>query len=165
MGRAELILGPIGIVVGVILVLVALMRFSVKGSRRRQSESDNSLDEGITDREYEADPSTPSEYADFGTLIGRFVLPLSKAHPDWERLDGAYGIPGRPVAWFLWNGTRYSLSGETHFAPLLRAHAWIKENPSVDPLVVQKTARGAGRLTLRPEIGLEDIKAIRIETG
>jgi hypothetical protein len=165
MGRIEQLLGPIGIVVAVILVLAALMRFSVTSSRRRQSDSDNSLDGGMTDREFEADPSTPSEYADFAALMDRFVLPLAKAHPGWERLDGAYGIPGRPVAWFLWNGTRYSLNGETHFASLLKAHTWIKENPSIDPLVVQKTTRGAGRLTLRPEIGLENLKAIRIETG
>ncbi|MFH5924525.1 hypothetical protein [Roseomonas xinghualingensis] len=120
---------------------------------------------GFGDEEYEGDESRPSQYADFASLLQGFILPLHKAHPGWERLDGAYGVPGRPLAWFDWNGTRYGLNGETQFAPLLQAHEWMSQHPGEDPLIIQKTKGGAGRLTLRPEIGWTDQKALRIETG
>jgi hypothetical protein len=41
----------------------------------------------------------------------------------------------------------------------------MRENPNADPLIVQKTKGGAGRVTLRPEIGWTDLKAAHIETG
>jgi hypothetical protein len=161
----EVMFGPTGLIVMALLIVACLLIFTRARSGPRRTRGDNVIDMDLPDQEHEADQSQPSDYPDFTSLLERFVLPLHKAHPGWERLDGAYGVPGRPVAWFYWDGTRYGLNGETHFAPLLKAREWLTNHPSEDALIIQKTTRGAGRLTFRPEIGLQDPMSVRIETG
>ncbi|WP_043834595.1 hypothetical protein [Muricoccus aerilatus] len=165
MGRFEAILGPAGIVLVCVLLLGGLIRLVVGGPRRRRKAETASLDREFEEEDSEGKATLPTDYLDFATLLDRMVLPLAQAHPGWERLDGAYGVPGRPIAWFDWNGTRYALGGETHMRAMLQTWDWMQQHPGVDPLVVQHTRSGAGRLTLRPEIGWKDAKAVRIETG
>ncbi|WP_424135263.1 hypothetical protein [Roseomonas chloroacetimidivorans] len=105
-----------------------------------------------------------NHYSDFASLLQHYVLPLARAHPGWERVDGAYDVPGRTMAWFTWNGTRYALNGETQFAPLLKAQEWMQTHPGEDPLLVRPGPGPTGRLALRSEIGWKDAKAVRIET-
>jgi ABC-type transport system substrate-binding protein len=165
MGRVQLIFSAIGAVLVGILLLRALLSFAQPGPRRRKSSNVDALDLNMSDEDVGAESSQPGQYENFAQLLERFVLPRHAANPGWDRLDGAYGVPGRPLAWFDWNGTRYGINGETHFAPLLLASEWMREHPDKDPLVVQATKGKAGRVTLRPEVGWTDLKAVRIETG
>lgn len=166
MNRVMIFLSPVGLIIVGILVLGALAGLSLaRKAKRRRTDAPGALDLDMDEAEDTGQVPRLAEYPDFPTLLDHFVLPLSQAHPRWQRLDGAYDVPGQPIAWFTWNGTRYSLSGETHIRALIHARDWIREHPGEDPLVVKPTKRGAGRLTLRPEIGWENEKAIRIETG
>ena len=165
MNAITIFLGPAGLAVLGVLVLGGLVSLLASGGKRGKPNAAGALDLGFSEVENTGKVSRPTEYPDFPSLLERFVMPLSEAHPRWERLDGAYDVPGQPIAWFNWNGARYSLGGETHVRALLQARDWMKEHPGEDPLVVKPTARGAGRLTFRPEIGWADEKVIRIETG
>ena len=165
MNGVTVFLGPVGLSIIAVLVLGGLVSLLASGGKRGKPSTASALDIGFGETENTGKITRPAEYPDFPTLLDRFVLPLSEAHPRWERLDGAYDVPGQPIAWFTWNGARYSLGGETQVRALLQARDWMREHPGEDPLVVRRTTRGAGRLTLRPEIGWADEKAIRIETG
>lgn len=158
-------MGPAGLAILGIMVLGGIIALVVSGPRRRGRGGAASLDLEFDGGEAEAEGTRPKEYPDFGTLLERMVLPLAAAHPGWERLDGAQDVPGQPIAWFDWSGVRYSLGGETHVRALLRARDWMREHPAAEPLVVQHTKGGAGRLALNPEIGWTDGKAVRIETA
>lgn len=165
MDRAGVLMGPMGFVVVAIMIVSGLILYAVRGSKRRRVTRDAAFDPEFDDAEPESKSVRPGEYPDFTSLLNRFVLPLAQANPRWERLDGAQDVPGQPIAWFYWNGTRYSVGGETHVRALRQTMEWMLEHPGVDPLLVLHTERGAGRLTLRPEIGWKDAKAVRIETG
>ena len=158
-------LGPVGLTITAILLVGSLISMAVGGAKRGKTNAPAALDLDFGEAENTGKVSRPAEYPDFPALLDHFVLPLSEAHPRWERLDGAHDVPGQPIAWFTWNGVRYRLGGETHVRALLQAREWMKEHPGEDPLVVKPTKSGAGRLTLRPEIGWEDEKGIGIETG
>jgi len=158
-------MGPMGLAVFGVLLIGALFRFVNSGSKRRNRNGTAGLDLDFSEEEVEGKASRPAEYSDFPALLERFVMPLAQAHPHWERLDGAQGVPGQIIAWFYWNNVRYGLGGETHIQALLQAREWMMKHPEADPLVVRHTRSGAGRLTLRPEIGWKNEKAIRIETG
>ncbi|MBI0534871.1 hypothetical protein D9599_04705 [Roseomonas sp. KE2513] len=165
MNGIAILLGPVGLSILGVLVLGGLVSLLASGGKRGKQAAPGGLDLGFGETENMGKASRPTDYPDFPTLLDRFVLPLSQAHPNWERLDGAHDVPGQPVSWFTWNDVRYSVSGETHVRALLQARDWTKEHPGEDPLVVKPTKGGAGRLTLRPEIGWRDEKGIRIETG
>ena len=168
MNRLESMLGPAGLIICAFFALIAVMlvaRSRLSGRRSRPSSGGSSFDLEMGDEGEATQGPATGEYEDFGQLLERFVLPLHASHPDWERLDGAYGVPGRLLAWFNWDGTRYGVRGDTRFEPLLMASNWLREHPGEDALVVRPSKGGAGRLQLRPEIGWKDAEAVTIETG
>jgi hypothetical protein len=167
MHRVENLLGVAGLIFLAMMLIRVIMVwlqkrafFRTKGS----SASDGIFDSDTNDEFTDGDATSKSHYSDFASLLQHYILPLAQAHPGWERVDGAYGIPGRTMAWFNWNGTRYALNGETQFAPLLQAEEWMQAHPGEDPLVVRPGSGPRGRLALRSEIGWKDAKAVRIET-
>jgi hypothetical protein len=167
MGRIEFMFGPMGLLLVVISFLVAGFMYLVgksRGQGRSRRPSSGGLDlEFDTDAGDEQNP-TATNFKNFGDFLNRFVLPRHAEHPEWERLDGAYEVPGRMVASFERNGTRYGVWGDTQFAPLILASEWLHEHPDEDPLLIQSSSGGAGRLQLRPEIGWKDKKAVHIES-
>ncbi|WP_043835221.1 hypothetical protein [Muricoccus aerilatus] len=167
MGKLQVFMSPMGLVIFGILLLGVVVGMALRGpkARRRGGGATAAFDPDFEEEEHGSKASRPGEYPDFASLLEHFIQPLAQAHPGWERLDGARGVPGQPVAWFQWNGIRYSLGGETSLAAMLRARDWMRENPGAEPLVIKPTKRGAGRLALNPEIGWAHDKEVRIETG
>jgi hypothetical protein len=150
----------------VFLPLIALIML-MKYVRRRNRSDTSSGDILEGDEELGAAPKAGNAsaiYPSFEVVLQRIVLPLHQNNPDWERLDGTYGVPGRPVARFDWNGTVYALDSESKIPALLAASDWAAANPGEEPLVVLPTKKGAGRLTLRPEIGWPSTGDVRIHT-
>ncbi|WP_426958847.1 hypothetical protein [Muricoccus radiodurans] len=166
-GRLGAFFSEWGIVLVGILVIAGLLQFmAARGRRRRGGEQSDPLMPdmaGIDDTE-EVAPARPGIYPNFAAVLEGFVLPLAAARPGWDRLDGAYDVPGRALARFDRNGTVYAINGETRFEPLLLAHAWMAEHPGEDALMVQPSKGEAGRLMLRPEVGWTDARSVRIET-
>ena len=167
MGRINLLFGPMGLVMIAMVFALAVFTYVVARSRG-QVRSRRSPGGGL-DLEFDGDAGDPGDpvttaFRDIRDLLDRFILPRHAAHPDWERIDGAYGVPGRLVASFERNGMRYGVRGDTHFAPLILMSEWLSEHPDEDPLIVQPSSGGAGRLQLRPEIGWKDNKAVHIES-
>ncbi|WP_376088788.1 hypothetical protein ACE7GA_16780 [Roseomonas sp. CCTCC AB2023176] len=93
----------------------------------------------------------PPEFADLAEALEHYVLPVHEAHPEWERLDGAVGIKGRPAFRFERNGIRFEVNGDAPFPPLLAAWDWMAANPGEDPLEVDRTGRIA-TLRLRSDV-------------
>lgn len=151
MARLELFTTVAGLVAIAALVLLGVLRMiHLRRMRQRGTYDPDGLFVG---QEEEEDPARdgPPEFPDFATALNRYVAPLHEAHPDWERLDGAVGIPGRAVFRFERNGIRFEVKGDAPFAPLLAARDWMERNPGEDPLEVFRTGR-VGILQLRKEI-------------
>lgn len=163
-GRLGALLGPLGLVIIGMLVLAAVLTLA----RRRMGGSGGSIDpmgiDGDGDAGRDRD-GRPNVLPDFRTFLDCVAFPRREAHPYWERLDGAMGVPGKPIAWFERNGVVYGVNGETTFAALDAIDDWMRANPGEDPFEVV-TGKGAkGRLAARPEVGWTDRKALRVETG
>ncbi|WP_338663811.1 hypothetical protein VQH23_01335 [Pararoseomonas sp. SCSIO 73927] len=101
---------------------------------------------------------------DFATLLERVVAPRMDVHPEWERLDGAYGVPGHEIARFSYGDGIYALNGESRMDALAAIRKWLQENPGEDPLMRGKMRKGVGRLVIRPEVGWPKADAVRIES-
>ncbi|MBP0446782.1 hypothetical protein J8J14_18560 [Roseomonas sp. SSH11] len=164
MGRLQSIFSPMGLVILAFLLLVAVLTLA----RRRMVSRSGSMDMLGMDGEGEAagrdGPIHMAVHPDFRSLLDHVVLPRREAHPDWERLDGAWGVPGKPIARFDRNGMAYAVNGETSFAALEALDDWMRAHPGEDPFVVIPGKGPKGRLGARPEIGWTDQKALRIET-
>jgi hypothetical protein len=157
-------LSVIGPIILLVLIVAGFLRARMARGRTESVHLDGIGIEGEADAGRGRTPP-PNVLPSLRAMVERIVLPRFTNHPDWERLDGAYGVPGRPIAQFEHNGTLYSINGESQIAALIAMCDWMEAHPGEDPLVIQPTKRGAGRLTLRPEIGWADSKAVRIETA
>lgn len=165
MGRLDSLVGPMGLVILAVFVLAALLLGGARymGARGRRGGGSSDPD-GLDDvGDGDGPDAGPPEYEDFGTALRSYVLPIREAHPGWERLDGAVGIPGRAAFRFRRDGIRFEVNGETVFAPLLAAQAWMEARPGEDPLEVHSTGR-VGRLRLRRDIW-RDPRDVRITTN
>lgn len=164
-GRAEQLLGPIGLLMFCFLLFFAVVRLSRARQERGSGTSDPLGLEPDDAAGGGAASPLRSILPDFAAVLDSVVRPRRQAYPDWERLDGAIGVPGRTIASFERNGAVYNLNGETSFAALDAVDRWMQENPGEDPFITLPARRGVGRLGARPEIGWTDQKALRIETG
>jgi len=164
MGRIEFLLQPTGLIVVALLFLAAVLAF-VKRRHLRNGASGDLLgpdgDEASGDR---AGAGLPTVHPDFRSVLDKVILPRHRQHPDWERLDGAYDIRGRTIATFMRGGTAYALNGESRFDALMAVNEWMTDHPGQDPFVVPGGKGPAGRLVARPEVGIADPRALRIET-
>jgi hypothetical protein len=166
MGRIEVILSWLGVLILAMFLIKAMVGISRK---RLQSAG---LARGVDPLGFEAEVEDggdanlrPDVLPDFRAFLDRVALPRQRAHPDWERLDGAMGVTGKTIAMFDRNGVAYAVNGETTFAALRSLDAWMQANPGEDPFVTVPGRGAAGRLAARPEVGWTDRKGLRIETG
>ncbi|MFC0385025.1 hypothetical protein ACFFIC_05595 [Roseomonas vinacea] len=150
-GRVDSILSLGGLAILAVLLLGAVLRLAVG-----RTKSAPSLLDGL-EAEAEGTPTGRSARSEilpsFEAVLDRVVRPRHLAHPGWERLDGAQGVPGRTVALFEHQGSVYALNGASRFDALLAAGNWILDHPDESAVVVRSTEGGAGQLMLRPEIG------------
>ncbi|MBP0491889.1 hypothetical protein [Roseomonas indoligenes] len=154
------IAGPIMVA---FLMLGALLRYAQKRSLKRSS----ALDEfgGEDEEGAEAGESSLRRiHPDFMALLEQVALPRMAANPGWDRLDGAYGVPGQPIAQFAHGDGVYAINGESRMEALVAIHSWMLEHPDEDPLMIAPMRKGVGRLTIRPEVGWPNPKDIRVES-
>ena len=132
-GRVEGLIGLLGILLVVAAVLLGVVRFArIRGRRNPALDDVGDMFEDVG--EDTGPEGGPPRFADFAEALDQYVVPLHEAHPDWDRLDGANGIPGRAAFHFERNAIRFEVNGETRFAPLLAARTWLADHPGEDPL-------------------------------
>ena len=164
-GRVGFILGPLGLLMVGILLFLAIARWSRARSMGGSGNSDPLGLEPDDAGSGGGKPGLKTILPDFQTFLDRVARPRRLAQPDWERLDGAVGVPGRAIASFERNGMVYAVNGETSFAAFEAVADWMLSNPGQDAFVTLPGRKGAGRLGARPEIGWTDQKALKIETN
>jgi len=162
--RIDAMFAPMGLLLLALIILIAVLRL-VRSRSMKGGGIGDPLDPHDEDTSGSRGASRPTIHSDFRSVLDRLLLPRRAAHPDWERLDGAYDVKGRVIASFTHNGTVYSINGESTFDAIERVDAWMQEHPGEDPFIVPKGQGARGRLVLRPEIGVEDPKSLRIETA
>ncbi|WP_159347682.1 hypothetical protein [Roseomonas harenae] len=166
MGRIEVILSWLGVLILAMFLIKTVM--GISGKRLQSGGLARGMDPLGFDAETEDGGDAdlrPGILPGFRAFLDHVALPRQRAHPDWERLDGAMGVKGKTIAMFDRNGVAYAVNGETSFAALNALDTWMRANPGEDPFVTVPGRGAAGRLAARPEVGWTDRKELRIETG
>ena len=88
-----------------------------------------------------------SPFNSFQKMMTEKVIPLSKKHPSWERLDGNKGESGVKIfAYFEYKGAIWRVNFDTWFAELEKAYRLFQKG--IDPFEVKKTKSGNRCLVL-----------------
>ena len=93
-------------------------------------------------------------YETYPEFIEKYVIPISQANPSWKQINGRDGEPSRiPVAYFLHQGTKYKVHGDSGIEQLIAPYRAMKERRVTHPLLVGKTRGGNECLVPAPGAG------------
>ena len=96
----------------------------------------------------------PETYQSYIEFIESYVIPISEMHPTWKQINGRDGEPSRiPVAYFIHQGTKYKVHGDSGIAQLIAPYRAMKERKVSQPLLVGKTRGGNECLIPAPGAG------------
>ncbi|MCR0981718.1 hypothetical protein [Roseomonas populi] len=163
-GRLDFILSAGGPILIGLLLLGGLAQYVM---RRNGAQKGAALDEfgGGNQGDAEAGASSLRRiHPNFLALLEAVVMPRIAAHPEWERLDGAYGVPGQQISQFAHGDAVYAINGESRMAALAAVYHWLIEHPGEDALMTGPMRKGVGRLVIRPEVGWPKADDIRLES-
>lgn len=90
-------------------------------------------------------------YSTFNDLMQSSILPLHKAHPDWEQLDGQESGGNRSIfATFRYNYHPWKIHADTRIDKLLEA--WQIAEAGEKPFQIAKTEQGTLCLHLAGQV-------------